>query len=307
MPLPPAFAAFDVNASEITVWAFKKSGGTAGVAPTFAARWVATDEALEAELKAAVVAELGRIEETHPYGILAQNNEASALSIGTDETNGPLLHAAAADPLPQRRAVTLKHLRNSAFYMVKLVNGADVLLAIRKTDSSWRTKQRTSVIDALFQDQTLTLEREPTFALSKHVDFFILGNEVLILNKGSFESVLNYRQAHADEFQALQAEPEFSGLFTTLAPLVDYVGTNKIQLRRACAIRAKGHYRDADFMARLQQLHTQYHLNVAFNAAGLIDPTPDTCGDIITALLDHRLLSAFSHAIYDVPDATPVA
>jgi hypothetical protein len=306
MPLPPGFAAFDVAGADLTVWAFKKSGGAGGAIPTYTGRWVQTDDALDLELKAAVELELDRIEETHPYGILAQTNEASALTIGADETNVPLIVASAADPLPQRRATNLKQLRNSDFYVLKLVSDAQSLFAFRKTDRTWRTKQRAFVIDALFQDQTLTLESAPAFTLSRRVDFLVLGNEILISNKANFESMLSYRQAHADDFQTLQAEKDFSALFTTIDPLVDFVGTNKIQLRRACAIRAKGHYRDSDFMERLRQYYTQYHLTLIFNEAGLIEPTPETCADIITALLDHRLSSAFSQAIYDVPDATKV-
>lgn len=59
-------------------------------------------------------------------------------------------------------------------------------------------------------------------------------------------------------------------------------------------------------MQRLRQHHAQYQLNLTYNAQGLIDPTPANCPDIITALLDHRLSSAFSQNVYDVPDATLV-
>jgi hypothetical protein len=307
MPLPPAFTAFDVEGSDLTVWAFKRSGGAGGAAPILTGRWVATDDALNAELKAAVQAELGRIEEVQPYGLLAQNNEASALSIGTDETHAPLLLAAAGDAVADRRATALKQLRNSAFYVLKMASNGTVMLAVRKTDRSWRTKQRLAVIDALFQDQTLTLEPAPAFSLSKTIDFFVLANDILILSKANFESVLSYRQAHEEEFETLKGEAEFSALFADLNPLAEFVGTNKIQLRRVCAIKSKGHYLDADFMERLRQHHAQYHLTIDFDAGGLIVPTPETCADIITALLDHRLSSAFSHSIYDVPDATKVA
>jgi isochorismate synthase EntC len=307
MAIPNEFAAFDVANANVTVWAFKKSGGAAGTQPTYTGRWVATDVALDAELRAAVASELARIEEVNPYGLLAQNNEASALSISADETFAPLIVAATADALAQRRATSLKQLQNSDFYALRLVSNGVVLHAVRKTDSSWRAKKRLAVIDALFQDETLTLEETPPFTLSRSIDFFVLGNQILISNKANFESVLKYRQAHADDFQALQLEPDFINLFTNIAALVAHVGTNKIQLRRACAIRAKGHYRDADFMDRLRQHHAHYHLTIQFDGAGLIDPTPETCADIITALLDHRLSSAFSQAIYDVPDATQVA
>src|SRR5690606_16939635 len=98
----------------------------------------------------------------------------------------------------------------------------------------------------------------------------------------------------------------FFSLFSTLDPLVVFVGTNKLHLRRACAIRQKGHYRDADFMARLRKRHAECGLNLIFDDQGRIVPTPETCADIIRALLDHRLSSLFSQNNYDVPDATVV-
>jgi hypothetical protein len=59
-------------------------------------------------------------------------------------------------------------------------------------------------------------------------------------------------------------------------------------------------------MLRLRQRFLQLRLNIIFDANGKIVPTPETCADIMTALLDHRLSSAFSEAIYDVPDAVAV-
>lgn len=306
MPLPPEFAAFDIAGAGLTVWTFKKSGGAGGAAPTFTGRWVATNAQLDAALKAAIQDELARIAEVNPYGLLAQPLEAGALSIGADETHVAAILAATANPLAQRRVTSLKQIQNAHFYAVRLVSNGQVMHAIRKTDSSWRTKRRANIIDAFYHDETLTLDERPAFSLSRHVDFLVLGNTILIIKKSNFESVLSYRTAHADEFVALQADPAFHSLFTDLAPLVNFVGTNKIQLRRACAIRMKGHYGDPDFIDRLRQNHAQYHLALNFTAAGLIDPTPNTCRDIITALLDHRLSSAFSQTIYDVPDAVEV-
>lgn len=307
MPIPPELAAFDIDGAALTVWTFKKSGGAGGAAPNFAGRWIATDPALEVAIKAAVGQRRDAIEEVNPYGLLAQNNEASALSIGANETYADQMTAATADPLPQRRATTLQHLQNTDFYVIKLVGNGNTLYAVRKTDASWHTKKRRAAIDALFRDQTLMLEPAPAFSLSAYVDFFIFGGTIYMLDKGRFESVLSYRQAHANQFIALQAEPAFGAIFSDMAPLVAYIGTNKIQLRRACAIELKGHYRDNDFMQRLRQRFQQLRLNIVFDANGRIVPTPETCADIMTALLDHRLSSAFSEAIYDVPDAVAVA
>jgi len=84
-------------------------------------------------------------------------------------------------------------------------------------------------------------------------------------------------------------------------------GSNKINLRRISSIRQKAHYKNASFMALLKQHHAAYGLALQFDANGLIVCTSENCRDVMTALLDHRLASAFSANIYDVPDATKVS
>lgn len=307
MAVPPAFANFDIDGAGVAVWLFKKSGGAAGAPPTYTGRWVDTDANVEAALRAAISEARAQIEEIVEYGLLAQNNEGSALGIDAIETHADLIVQRAANPLPQFKVRSLKDIQNSDFYVVKLTSNGEVLHAVRKTDGSWKTRRRSNYINVLFKDDALELEESPEFSLSKYVDFFILNDRIYIKEKANFESVLNYKQAHADDFVQLQAEPGFAGLFTDLAPLVAFVGSNKIQLRRVCAIRQKGHYQNAQFVDRLRQHHAQYQLNIIYDGNGLIEPTPETCSDIITALLDHRLLSAFSDNIYDVPDTTQVA
>lgn len=306
MPLPQKFADFDIANAGVTVWLFKKSGGAGGAAPVFTGHWIATTGELETALKDAVVDARNSIEEVQPYGLLAQNNETSVLSIGTLETHADLIVAASADALPQKKVKNLRQIQNTSFYVIKFTSGGDVLHAVRKTDTSWRSIRRGNYIDVLFRDEGLELDEAPQFSLSKHVDFFILDDQILIKDKNKFESIVSYRLAHENDFVELQAEPFFVGLFTDLAPLVAFVGTNKIQLRRICAIRQKGHYQDQAFMDRLRQHHARYQLNLVFDANGLIQPTDETCSDIITALLDHRLSSAFSENVYDVPDATQI-
>lgn len=306
MPIPQNFADFDVENAGITVWLFKKSGGAGGAAPVFTGRWIATTDELEAALKTAISEARDAIEEVTPYGLLAQNNETSVLNISTIETHADLIVAAAADALQQRKVKNLRHVQNTNFYVIRLTSGQNVLHAVRKTDASWRSSRRGNYIDVLFRDEGLEIDDAAQFSLSKYVDFFILDDQILIKDKAKFESIVSYRQAHESDFVALRAEPLFYGLFTDLAPLVAFVGTNKIQLRRVCAIRQKGHYQDQAFMDRLRQHHAKYQLNLAFDANGLIEPTDETCPHIITALLDHRLSSAFSYNVYDVPDATRV-
>lgn len=305
MPTLADLKAFDVAKATLSLWVFKKSG-LAYQAPSFNGRWVETTDELNSVLKAAVSAERARIEEVQEYDLLAQNNEGSALSITTLETHaGRFLEQSAAET-SQKKATKLKEMQNSTFYVIKLVWKDGIIYAVRKTDASWRARKALTIISAFFADEQLGLDKSPGFEISKRVDFFIIGNGILIRNKQNFESILNYKQAHKEDFAALRAEPEFIAIFTDLAPLSGHVGENKIQLRRVSAIRQKGHYRDEKFMANLRERHSEFGLDLQFDDAGRIMATPDTCRDIFIALLDHRLASGFSRNIYDVPDATHV-
>ena len=40
-----------------------------------------------------------------------------------------------------------------------------------------------------------------------------LGNDIVISEKKHFESVLSYKEAHKEDFQALQNEQEFTAVF----------------------------------------------------------------------------------------------
>ncbi|SMF24475.1 protein of unknown function [Xaviernesmea oryzae] len=305
MAVPQAFTDFDINAATVALWVFKKSLRP-GSAPVFTGRWVQTDEALDGALKQAVIQERARILEVNEYGLLAQNNEDSALRIDGLLTHAGLLTAQMAAEIATKKVRNLKDVQNSDFYAIKLVSGDSILYAVRKTDASWKSKKAVNYLTVLFDDDELTLQEAPSFTVSRHVDFFIIDDDVLMTNKAAFESVLNYKQAHADDFLALQAEPDFSSLFSNIAPLVAFVGTNKLHLRRVCAIRQKGHYRNAAFMDRLRQQHHQFGLVLTFDAQGRIDPTAESCANIIRAFLDHRLTSPFSANVYDVPDTTQI-
>lgn len=238
--------------------------------------------------------------------MLTENNEASALLIRKDETHAGLLVDAAAGETEPKRAQNAERLRNASFYLIKMVHEQTVVYAIRRTTGAWKTKRALSARSIFFADHRLDLDERPHFDLEKTIDFFIVGEHLLVLNKGNFESTLRYKAAHANDFVELQAEAEFAAVFVELAPLVQHVGVNKIQLRRMSAVRQKAHYRNQEFMDRLREHHAEYGFTFQFDAAGRINATAETSSQIVTALLDHRLASGFSGRVYDVPDAKPV-
>jgi hypothetical protein len=297
---------FRLEEASINLWAFKGPTGSSDEAPRYSGYWVDTTDQVDAVLRQIVQGARQRINEVIDYDLLAQNNEGSALTIPTNETYADRLLERAAAETDGRRVVNLAQLRNSSFYDIKLVYEDTVIHAIRKTDRSWQGKRAIGLSTLLFQENVLALEDRPKFDIDAAVDFIIVGGEILILDKAHFESVLRYKATLIEDFTELQGEAEFTNVFVDIGPLVAFVGENKLHLRRLSAIRQKGHYKDAGFMQRLRELHEAYGLHLAFDGDGKVVVSPETCRDVITALLDHRLASAFSESIYDVPSTTPV-
>ena len=292
--------AFDVGEAVVSLWTFKKAMAK-GQPPVFTGHWIAVDDALAGALREALTAVREGIAETHPYGLLAQTNEGSALILGADETYAPGIVSKTADPTPERKIRGLTQINNSAFYVVKFIDpNGQTLHAVRHTDNSWLSKRATGMLAAYFGDDGLTLDPTPRFTLSRHFDFLIHDGAVFVLEKGRFESVLSYKETQIEDFASLQAEPDFVGIFADLAPFIAFVGTNKIHLRRACAIRQRGNYSNAPYMAHLRQHSGQMGFAFAFDPQGRIICTEADCPDIIKALLDHRLDSRLSGNLYDV-------
>jgi hypothetical protein len=296
---------FPLDTASVQLWVFKKSSQDG--APTFKGRWVQTTSELDAAMKQAVLNERMRITEVHEYGLLAQTNESSALSISAVETHAGLVIAQAAAEVPTKKVSKLRDIQNTAFYAIKMIANGSVMYAVRKADDSWKTRRALNIISICFSDGHLGLASDPGFTISKHVDFFIVGDRLLISSKANFESVLSYKAAHIEDFRQLQVEDEFKSTFTSLNVLLDHIGENKIQLRRIAAIRQKGYYKDAIFMDNLRQNAELFRLSIQFDNHGRIIPTPESCRDIMQALLDHRLQSGFSNNIYDVQDASNVS
>ena len=297
---------FDIADANVTLWTFRGPTGPAKENPKYTGRWVSTTENVAESLKSVFRDEVTRIEEIKDYSLLAENHETSALLISVDETHAGYVLEQSAAELPDKRALKLEQIANSNFYLAKFALPNFVVYGVRKTDQTWKTKRAKNFRTLIFRDRELDIDDRPRFDISHTFDFLIVESEILCLNKRNFESILRYKKAHQDEFKELQREPEFAAIFADMAPLIEFVGNNKIQLRRAQVIRQKGHYKQAGFMNNLRQRHKECGLTLKLNRHGEIVSTPETCSDIVTALLDHRLTSRFSERFFDVPSSTEV-
>lgn len=297
---------FDIDAAEVSLWLFKGPNGTSDSPPHYPGRWVETTTEVEEVLRQVVKSEINRVEETIEFELLAQNNEASALVIPRDETHADILITAAAVDAEGKKISDSGQILNTRFYLIKFVQEESVLYAVRRTATIWKTKRAKAVFPLFFSEERLDVDDRPHFDLEKNIDFMIFDNQVFILQKSAFESILRYKQAHLEDFSELQHDEDFVGAFVDTTPFVEHVGTNKIRLRRVAALREKSHFRNAEFMTRLRERHADYGFTFEFDAQGRIIATPETASQILTALLDHRLTSAFSQLTYDVPSSTQV-
>lgn len=296
---------FDIEDSVVTLWTFKKQT-LKNAPPKFNGHWIDTTDDLDVKLREIVTREISTITEKKDYSLLAENNEASVLSIEADETHVGLLADQFAAELPVRKIKDVKTIFNANFYVIKLVQGANILFAVRKTDATWRSKSARNVVTAFFSDTQLDVAPDENFRIQTNVDFFGINGNLFVRNKRNFESVLNYKVAHEADYAEMRADADFVAIFDSLHELTKFVGSNKIQLRRMSAIRQKAFFSDESFMTNLRARYKEFGLNINFDKEGKIVPTAETCRDIVAALLDHRLGSGFSGNIYDVPDATKV-
>lgn len=297
---------FNINDAAVSLWTYRGPTGRADGVPNYTGRWARTSEDVNNALKRSFVDEVGRIEEVKNYSLLEENHETSALLIAFDETHAGYVTEKCAAETANSRASRREHIQNCRFYLAKFSFHDTIIHCVRKADMTWQTRRAKNFRTMVFSDEELDIDDRPRFDISSRFDFIIAGADILCINKRNFESILRYKQAHQDDFVKLQAEPEFAAAFSDLEPLVEFVGSNKIQLRRVSAIKQKGHYKDAGFMENLRARYGECGLTLEFNGQGQIVVTPETCSDIVTALLDHRLTSRFSEMYFDVPSSTAV-
>lgn len=292
---------FGIADAVLSLWVFKKRLGGG-----FTAKSIDVTDALAQELRNIVSATLLAHTEVEDYSLVAQQNEVSCLHVGTDETVFAELQALVDAPAEEHRVASDRDLKNCAGYVIRLRFADRVLYCVKRVTDTWKTKKARSVINVVFRANQLELVEDRSFTIAKNLDFVVLDDDILVLNKGAFETLLSYKIEYANSFAALQQDPVFAARFTDLQPMIDHVGTNTMHLRRMAVIQQKANYANPDYMTRLQQVNNIENWNIQFDAAGRIIATEATMKTIMQVLLDHRLHSRLSLTTFDVPSTAAV-
>ncbi|MDF2792425.1 MAG: hypothetical protein K0S85_178 [Pseudomonas orientalis] len=295
--------AFDLENADLSVWTFKKSSSRNS---RFRAYSVVTTPELANELKSLAGNCIRRCTEVEDYGLLASTNENSCLHLESDETVFSALEDLVRQPPEEHLIEDVTELEGSDGYLVRMTQGGDTLHCVCRLASDWKVKKRSRMLNLVLNRNELDLAGDQAFSIPKRFDFFAINEDMLVIFKPAFESLLEHKQTYVTSFTELQADVGFQGVFADMAVLVEYVGTNTIHLRRMAVVQERAHYLDAGFMARLRQVNEARQWNIDFDADGKIIPSAETARAIIQVLLNHRLHSELTNHDFDVASANPV-
>jgi hypothetical protein len=292
---------FDLADGVLSLWVFKKrqAGG-------YTANSIDVTVGLTTELKNIITQALQARTEVEDYSLIAQRNEVSCLHVGTDETSFADLKALLDAPAEEQRIDDERAFKNIAGYVIRVRIGTRVLYCVRQVTDAWKTRKARTVINVMMRANRMELVEDRSLTISKSFDFFVLDNDILIIDKRAFEVLMNYKIEYANSFTALQTDPIFLGCFTGMAPLITHVGTNVMHLRRMAVIQQKANYANPDYMQRVRTANGEEGWNIGFSPDGRIVATVDTMRVIMQVLLNHRLYSKLSLTTFDVPSSSAV-
>ncbi len=298
-----ALRVFDFTNSIIHLWVFKRSTS----AQRFSSFYVQTDQQLNDLLLSVVQGEVGLITEWANYTYLSETNENSCLAAPIVGSDFEFLKGCVDRPEPDCRVRSIKDLKNADGYVVKFTHENQVVYAVKRSASNWKTAYLKTHINILFRNGELSAAEDNGFAIEKNFDFYAFDQTLFIASKRSFESVMEHRASYAQAFVDLRHNAAFSALFTDMQPMIDYVGTNSIQLRRMARIEERSLFNRPGFLDAVQVVSARRGWSLNFDpVTNRLIPCNQTVKTIMQVLLDHRLLSEVTELIYDVPDATQV-
>jgi hypothetical protein len=298
-----AFRDFDFANSTVNLWVYKNTTS----AEKYLTWYVQTDNVLNGYLRNIAVTSLNATSEIYQYGHLAQVTEISFLSIKAVETDFHFLKDQVDRFEADYPIRGVSDLKGAAGYVVKFSHLGKTVYAIRRSAANWKTTYPKKFINVIFRDGELTATENNSFSIEKNFDFFVFENLAYIKNKAAFETVLKFREGYANSFSNLQADASFAPLFSNIQPLVDFVGTNAMHLRRMSAVVQKNIYSHPNFLPNLQQFNNLRNLGLNFDpASGQILVCDRTAKVVMDVLLDHYLMSEVTANFYLVPDATRI-
>lgn len=270
----------------------------------YSIKYVPIDERLESRLRNIVTSKIQNSNTVDEYSFDCPEPEADQVrSIDSDQTDFYRIFEKLGELNPEEDVIdNVEELVNGTkAYLIILRNREGIQVVGFKTiPENWKMKKNKGLIPLLYRENRFEdLEDENVFSIANSVDLFYYDETLFILSKKEFEHGLNFRDGMIAKADEMFQEVTQLNLFVNMEILTTRVGNNQRYLRKIATIRNLGHYRNPQFLQRLQQVSAAKNWSIQFDN-GQIVFTDETLDTILSLLQNKRLHSELTLEDFDV-------
>lgn len=270
----------------------------------YSIKYVPIDERLESRLRNIVTSKIQNSNTVDEYSFDCPEPEADQVrSIDSDQTDFYRIFEKLGELNPEEDVIdNVEELVNGTkAYLIILRNREGIQVVGFKTiPENWKMKKNKGLIPLLYRENRFEdLEDENVFSIASSVDLFYYDETLFILSKKEFEHGLNFRDGMIAKADEMFQEVTQLNLFVNMEILTTRVGNNQRYLRKIATIRNLGHYRNPQFLQRLQQVSAAKNWSIQFDN-GQIVFTDETLDTILSLLQNKRLHSELTLEDFDV-------
>jgi hypothetical protein len=266
-------------------------------------KYVPIDERLENRLRNIVTSKITNSNTVDEYSFdCPEPEEDQVRSIDSDQTDFYRIFEQLQELNPEEDIIEdVDELVKAKAYIIILRNPEGIQVVGFKTlPENWKLKRNKGLIPLLYRENRFVdLEEENVFSISSAIDFFYFDETIFILSRKEFEHGLNFREGMIAKADEMYQEVTQMNLFVNMDILKNKVGNNQRYLRKIATIKNLGHYRNPQFLHRLQQICMNKNWNIQFDN-GQIVFTEDTIETILSLLQNKRLHSELTLEDFDV-------
>lgn len=272
-------------------------------------KYVPIEEKLETRLRNIIISKIEKSNTVEDYTYdCPEPEEDQVRGIDYEETDFYRICEIVKNLNPEEDIIeNINELIKAKAYLIILRDSQGIqALGFKTLPENWKLKYSRGLIPLLFSDNSFKdLEDDNVFSISSSIDLFYHDETLFILSKKEFERGLNFREGMLNNAEELYGEVETLNIFIGLEILKAKVGNNQRYLRKIATIRNLGHFRNTQFLQRIEQISNEKGWNITFEN-GLIVVNEETLDDILILLQNKRLHSELTDEDFDVESAKPL-
>lgn len=240
------------------------------------------------------------------YDFNNADGDDTLFTIAADTTDFTKVAMAINEGFDNPHAIEYDQLLNSWAYVVLFEKDNDRLYAWRKINAMTQPKKAMTQKATFFRNHKLVdVEDKEVFLIDPRFDFFVHDGLVLIANKRSFESSMNFREGMKAGAAGVLAEFANLNFIENVSLIGEFVGDNLHHLRKLASIHKSGYYKQSDYLQRMMQVSAEegWELKIVGGKIVVEDGTVEL---LLKLLNNDRLRSPINNELFDSAAKAPV-